>query len=132
MGKNNRKKNARRKKTTKSSSSSAAKIDTKTVDDSTNVEDKATNEVEVKASKDATSTDTKSNNGEAATTTTAATATTSTSPMKPSRTKSVLSSVGSMIASPFSSVSGEFSFVVFFVYHNAQRAYTHLLTPLLL
>ena len=130
MGKNNRKKNARRKKTTKSSSSSAAKIDTKTVDDSTNVEDKATNEVEVKASKDATSTDTKTDNGEA--TTTAATATTSTSPMKPSRTKSVLSSVGSMIASPFSSVSGEFSFVVFFVHHNAQRAYTHLLTPLLL
>ena len=126
MGKNNnRKKNARRKKTTKSSSSSAAKIDTKTVDDSTNVEDKATNEVEVKASKDATSTDTKTNNGEA-------TATTSTSPMKPSRTKSVLSSVGSMITSPFSTVSGEFSFVVFFVHHNAQRAYTHLLTPLLL
>lgn len=126
MGKNNRKKNSRRKKTTKSSSSSAAKIDTKTVDDSTNVEDKATNEVEVKeASKDATSTDTKTNNGEA-------TATTSTSPMKPSRTKSVLSSVGSMITSPFSTVSGEFSFVVFFVHHNAQRAYTHLLTPLLL
>lgn len=124
MGKNNRKKNSRRKKTTKSSSSSAAKIDTKTVDDSTNVEDKATNEVEVKeASKDATSTDTKTNNGEA-------TATTSTSPMKPSRTKSVLSSVGSMITSPFSTVSGEFSFVVFFVHHNAQRAYTHLLTPL--
>ena len=125
MGKNNnRKKNARRKKTTKSSSSSAAKIDTKTVDDSTNVEDKATNEVEVKeACKDATSTDTKTNNGEA-------TATTSTSPMKPSRTKSVLSSVGSMITSPFSTVSGEFSFVVFFVHHNAQRAYTHLLTPL--
>ena len=131
MGKNNRKKNSRRKKTTKSSSSSAAKIDTKTVDDSTNVEDKATNEVEVKeASKDATSTDTKTNNGEA--TATAATATTSTSPMKPSRTKSVLSSVGSMITSPFSTVSGEFSFVVFFVHHNAQRAYTHLLTPLLL
>ena len=130
MGKNNRKKNARRKKTTKSSSSSAAKIDTKTVDDSTNVEDKATNEVEVKASKDATSIDTKTDNGEA--TTTAATATTSTSPMKPSRTKSVLSSVGSMITSPFSTVSWEFSFVVFFVHHNAQRAYTHLLTPLLL
>ena len=130
MGKNNRKKNSRRKKTTKSSSSSAAKIDTKTVDDSTNVEDKATNEVEVKASKDATSTDMKTDNGEA--TTTAATATTSVSPIKPSRTKSVFSSVGSMITSPFSTVSGEFSFVVFFVHHNAQRAYTHLLTPLLL